>query len=573
MKFPCRAAVVAAPLLVLSGLTSVPTAQAHPLGNFSVNHYDGLRLSHDGIEDTAVVDSAEIPTAQDEEATDTDHDGTIAPGEAADRAAGRCARLAGRTRASVDGRRIAWHVNRSTLTYGKGAAGVPVARLTCTLRAEADLSRPADIAFASGADAKRTGWKEITAVPGDRVGLAASSVPSQSPSDGLRHYPGAGTEQPLAVTTAELRTEPGKGAPGAPGPGAPGASPAVQALDRGTVLFPALERRLTDLTAGRDLTWSVGLLAVLLTLLLGAGHAALPGHAKLAVAACLARRDGGVRAALAVGTTVTATHTAGVLAMGLILTAGAGLAGERLLAWLGAISGALIAALGAVLVVTAVRAMRTGRPPAHWHHGHSHGHGHSHEHGHGQGHGHGLGQSYGHAHGQGHGHVHNETREHALAHGHRHDHAHAHDHAPGLPHGHSHSHGQGGHGHGHGDRTHEADLRAPKTPRRTGLPALVGVGLAAGLVPSPSALVVLLGAIALSQTLFGVLLVVGYGLGMAITLTAAGLLLSGGGSRLAALSERHLPSLRRCTRYATVLTALAVLTVGISLTLRSLLTL
>ncbi|MFH9758577.1 hypothetical protein ACH4MJ_35775 [Streptomyces anulatus] len=71
---------------------------------------------------------------------------------------------------------------------------------------------------------------------------------------------------------------------------------------------------------------------------------------------------------------------------------------------------------------------------------------------------------------------------------------------------------------------------------------------------------------------FGVL-VVGYGLGMAITLTAAGLLLSGGGSRLAALSERHLPSLRRCTRYATVLTALAVLTVGISLTLRSLLTL
>ncbi len=556
MKFPCRAAAVAAPLLVLSGLTSAPTAQAHPLGNFSVNHYDGLRLSHDGIEDTAVVDSAEIPTAQDDEATDTDHDGTIAPAEAADRAADRCARLAGRTRVSVDGRRIAWYVNRSTLTYGKGAAGVPVARLTCTLRAEADLSRPADIAFASGAEAKRTGWKEIIAVPGDRVGLAASSVPSRSPSDGLRHYPGAGTEQPLAVTTAELRTEPGGGTAGAPGLGAPGASPAVQALDRGTVLFPALERRLTGLTAGRDLTWSVGLLAVLLTLLLGAGHAALPGHAKLAVAACLARREGGVRAALAVGTTVTATHTAGVLAMGLILTAGAGLAGERLLAWLGAISGALIAALGLVLVVTAARSVRTGRPPADWHHGHSHGHSHGHGHGHSHGHDHA------HGHGQSHGPTHNETREHALARGHRHGHPHAHDDAPGLPHSHS-----------PGDRTHEADLRVPKTPRRTGLPALVGVGLAAGLVPSPSALVVLLGAIALSQTLFGVLLVVGYGLGMAITLTAAGLLLSGGGSRLAALSERHLPSLRRCTRYATVLTALAVLTVGISLTLRSLLTL
>ncbi|MCP3822925.1 hypothetical protein NLX86_34100 [Streptomyces sp. A3M-1-3] len=267
-------------------------------------------------------------------------------------------------------------------------------------------------------------------------------------------------------------------------------------------------------------------------MLLGAGHAALPGHAKLAVAACLARREGGVRAALAVGTTVTATHTAGVLAMGLILTAGGGFVGEQLLARLGAISGTVIAVLGMVLAVTAVRALRTGRPPTHWHHGHSHGHAHS------------------------------EMREHTHAHGHRHDH----------PHGHEHHHATGP-SHSHGDHAHQTDSRQGKRPRRTGLPALLGVGLAAGLVPSPSALVVLLGAIALSRTYFGVLLVVGYGLGMALTLTAAGLLLSSGGSRLAALSERRLPSLRRYTRYATVLTALAVLTVGISLTLRSLLTL
>jgi ABC-type nickel/cobalt efflux system permease component RcnA len=534
MKLPCRAAVVAAPLLVLFGLTVVPTAQAHPLGNFSVNHYDGLRLSHDRIEDTAVVDSAEIPTAQDEEATDTDRDGTVSPAEAADRAAERCAQLAGRTRISVGGERIAWKVGHFGLTYGKGAAGVPVARLTCILRADVDLSRPADISFASGADVTRTGWKEITAVPGVRVRLAESSVPAKSPSDVLRHYPRDGDEQPLAVVKAELRTQPGVGGAtaGAPGPVEPDEVPAVQAVDRGTVLFPALEHRLTGLTAGRDLTLPVGLLAVLLTLLLGAGHAALPGHAKLAVAACLARREGGVRAALAVGTTVTATHTAGVLTMGLILTAGGGFVGEQLLGWLGAVSGAVIAVLGTVLAVTAVRALRTGRPPALWHHGHSHGH------------------------------AHGESPEHTHAHGHHHDHSHGHEHRHAT-----------GPSHGHGDHAHETYSREGKRPRRTGLPALLGVGLAAGLVPSPSALVVLLGAVALSRTFFGVLLVVGYGLGMALTLTAAGLLLSGGGSRFAALAERRLPSLRRYTRYAAVLTALAVLTVGISLTLRSLLTL
>jgi hypothetical protein len=191
MKLPCRAAIVAAPLLVLFGLSPALTAQAHPLGNFSLNYYDGLRLSHDRIEDTAVVDSAEIPTAQDEEATDTDRDGTISPAEAADRAAERCARLADRTRISVGGERLAWKVGHSTLTYGKGTAGIPVARLTCILWADADLSRPADVAFTSGADVTRTGWKEITAVPGDRVRWPTRRFPRRA-----RAVPWEGTQPP-----------------------------------------------------------------------------------------------------------------------------------------------------------------------------------------------------------------------------------------------------------------------------------------------------------------------------------------------------------------------------------------
>src|SRR5207302_2296844 len=70
------------------------------------------------------------------------------------------------------------------------------------------------------------------------------------------------------------------------------------------------------------------------------------------------------------------------------------------------------------------------------------------------------------------------------------------------------------HHHGHG----------PDVPA-IGLRALVGMGFAGGLVPSPSALVVLLGAMALGRAWFGVVLVVAYGLGMAATLTGAGVLL------------------------------------------------
>ena len=51
------------------------------------------------------------------------------------------------------------------------------------------------------------------------------------------------------------------------------------------------------------------------------------------------------------------------------------------------------------------------------------------------------------------------------------------------------------------------------------------MGFAGGLVPTPSALVVLLGAIALGRTWFGVILVLVYGLGMAAVLTSAGVVL------------------------------------------------
>ncbi len=494
-------ALVAVISALLISIAAIPGAQAHPLGNFSLNHHDELRLSAGHIEDTAVVDSAEIPTAQDREKTDVNDDDNVSQAEAAARARQRCARLAEVSRVTVERRRSDWRVRSSRLEYGKGTAGLPIARLTCHLHTDADLSGPTDVTFVSGADRTRTGWKEIVATAGNGVRLAASSAPERSTSAGLRRYPSAGADEPLNQTTATVSTRPGPdGRPSSEADGAaPGARPSVAA---GASLFPSLERELTALTTDRDLTLPVGLLGILLTVVLGAGHAALPGHAKLAVAACLARRSGGVRAALTIGATVTATHTTGVLIVGLVLTLSGGLLGEQLLGWLGTISGLLIAAIGTWLVIAAVRTLKTGSSPTNRHHGHHH---------------------------------------------HPHDHTHTHSH--------SHSHPR-------------ARKDAHHTPLR--LPSLLGVGLAGGLVPSPSALVVLLGALSLSRTFFGVLLVLGYGFGMAVTLTAAGLLLSSGGDRLTTLTERRLPSWSRYTRYGTLLTALAVFTVGLGLTLRSL---
>ena len=52
--------------------------------------------------------------------------------------------------------------------------------------------------------------------------------------------------------------------------------------------------------------------------------------------------------------------------------------------------------------------------------------------------------------------------------------------------------------------------------------SIIALGLAGGLVPAPSAIVVLLGALAFGQAFFGILLVLAYGVGMALTLVGAG---------------------------------------------------
>lgn len=103
------------------------------------------------------------------------------------------------------------------------------------------------------------------------------------------------------------------------------------------------------------------------------------------------------------------------------------------------------------------------------------------------------------------------------------------------------------------------------------------MGIAGGLVPSPSALVVLLSAIALGRTAFGVLLVLAYGVGMAATLTAAGLLLVVLRDRLQEHASRASGRARafavrwgRITPYAT---AGLVFVVGLGLAVRGLATL
>jgi nickel/cobalt transporter (NicO) family protein len=471
-RFAHRVAALAvlAAVLLAAGATR---AAAHPLGNFTVSTYSGLRVGPDRLEVDYVLDMAEIPTFQARQAVDTDHDGMVTAAEAAAWRDRECPRLARDLLATADGRALPLGVTGSALSFPKGAADLETLRLECALTAPLPAGPAAgrSLTYTDNTQQGRVGWHEITAV-GDRTTIDAD-VPATSASARLTAYPEDQLSSPLDQRTASLHTHPGGSARATPAPEVGNGVP-------GTVTRGGVDRVMAAFTAlvgGRSRSPGLVVVALLVAVGLGAAHALAPGHGKTVMAAYLVGLRGTPRQAAAIGATVTVTHTAGVLVLGAVLSSSRAVASERLYPWLGLASGLLLAAVGLGLLVRA--------RPAHHHHHHDH------------------------------------------------DHPHAHDHDHSRP---------------------------------LGLRGLVTLGLAGGLVPSPSAVVVLLGGIALGRAWFGVALVLAYGVGMAATLTGIGLLLA----RLRARMDRRLqlPAgslLARAGRLLPAVTASVIVVVGLAL--------
>jgi nickel/cobalt transporter (NicO) family protein len=115
---------------------------------------------------------------------------------------------------------------------------------------------------------------------------------------------------------------------------------------------------------------------------------------------------------------------------------------------------------------------------------------------------------------------HHSTHCHGVEHDHpNHPHAHAYlyNHGHAHPHGHEYHHTHS-HGHGHAHLPPGAD-GSPVTWR-----SLLGLGISGGLLPCPSALVLLVTAVSINRAALGMVLVVAFSLGLAGVLTMVGLL-------------------------------------------------
>ncbi len=514
-------------------------AAAHPLGNFTTNTSANLRIGLDQATVDYVVDLAEIPAFQARERIDVSGDGDLDEAETERYATAECRELAEGIRLAADERRVMLSATSARVTFPPGQAGLTTMRLECSLAgAMARLDGTTELTFADSNLGGRIGWREITAV-GDGTTLVSSDVPERSISSALTAYPEDRLSSPLRQESASLTVRPGGEAADV--------DPAGGELTG--VLRPAVDS-FAALVARQDLTVGFALLALAVAFALGAVHALAPGHGKTVMAAYLVGQRGARRQALVLGLTVALTHTGGVFALAVAVT-NSSIAPDRLYPWLAGASGLMVAGIGALLVTRALRFRRDGALGlGHHHHPHPHAHAHPHPHPH----------------------PHPPLHPHdtqpqpavqafALAHAHAPARVVDPDRLPDPDHAH-------GPDHAHDPDPDPDHGPTPATPlaRRS----LVAMGFAGGLVPSPSALVVLIGAIALGRAWFGLLLITVYGLGMAATLVGAGLVLSRARDRLErVLLERRRPRLVWLAGALPVITATLVLFGGLLLTARA----
>lgn len=549
----------AAVLTAACALVLLPSgaASAHPLGNFTVNRYDGLVAAPGQLRVDHVEDLAEIPATQAK--PDIEKLGM------ADWAAQRCETAARDSEVTVDGRTAALTVQNSKARVRPGQAGLDTLRVECELTAPLPEGSTVALGFHSAGTDSGPGWREITA-RGDRMTLTASDVPTKSVSRELTDYPQELLSSPADTTTAELRVRPGGPALSEGQEDAPAASVLPRGADRWT-------RALDSLVARHDLTFGFAALALFIAIALGALHALAPGHGKTLMAAVATARGGKARLkdVMPLAASVTVTHTLGVVALGLLVTAGSG-AAPSVITWLGVASGVLVTGAGLTLVRRALhhRKHAQGHGHTHEHHEHDHGHSHDHPHPHGP-------EDDGHGHSHDHDPAEAPERELALvsAHSHTASGTSAHDHTPHHTHDHPHKHD---HPHPHPRPRSDTLVHTHGgfTHTHSTAPTLRGtilLGFAGGLVPSPSAVVVLVGAMALGQAWFGFLLVVAYGVGLALTLTAAGFAVVKLGTGMNRLLDRRPrwtthPVTALVRRSAPLMSALLVVGLGAGLVLK-----
>ena len=507
--------------LVVAGLLLFPAGLfAHPMGNFSISHYAGIRVDQGFIELQYLIDMAEIPTFQEFQQNDLvaqADDPRVRSYLSSQAEAFKKGLLV-----TVNGQPLPLQTTSQNILFSPGAGNLLTMKFGFVYRAQ--VSNVCGVAhceleYRDSNFPGRIGWKEVITSSGPGVTVENSSVPSHDRSNLLSNYPtdlinsppqDVGAMVVFSVKASSDRSPstmlPGKINPTPPAMIHPQGTKGVQTIKATVRSVPPLtstsgeiphpdqlkpnqqatpRNSFTELIAARHIGFVLVVVAAAIAAGLGALHALEPGHGKTIVAAYLIGSSGTARHALLLGMVVTVSHTAGVYLLGAItLYAQKYILPDRIYPFLAVLSGMLIAGMGCYLFLQRY-----------------------------------VGGEFGHSHAN----EINSPRE--------------------LP---------------------QKGLRRPRG--EVSARQLLILGITGGIVPCPAALVVLLSAVALHRTGFGLFLIVAFSIGLAGVLITMG---------LAAVYARHmLPRLRLegalVQRWLPMGSAAMIILLGFSIAIRGL---
>ncbi|RCJ42461.1 high-affinity nickel-transporter [Nostoc minutum NIES-26] len=470
----------------------MPRADAHPLGNFTINHYAGVQVTPNGIGIDYVLDMAEIPAFQEINQLDTNHNRKAEPVETVQYLDQKCQEVNSHLELLIDKQPLALSLSKSTVEFPPGVGGLSTLRLSCNFQRTAELVGTNQlIEFEDQFYPQRLGWREIT--------VAANDVPIQgdftslSITNRLRDYPTELLSSPLDQRRISLKLNPSVTLSEQVPP------PSVKSFKR---LDNALTGRSNDVFTSLITQENHNFLTILIALAIaffwGGLHALSPGHGKTVVGAYLVGSRSKPQHALFLGLIMTITHTAGIFALGLVTLGTSQLIlTEQLYPWLSVVSGVLVTVIGLNLFISRLQGTQ-------------------------------------------------------VFHSHDHDLHHHHSHDP--------------HHHHHHDRNHVHHEHSHLDVSSMNWSSILALGISGGLLPCPSALVVLLSAIALGRIGFGLALVSAFSLGLAAVLTAIGLILVYAKDRF-----EHLPLQIPRIKMLPMASALCITLIGLGITTQALL--
>ena len=362
--------------LAFAGFASlVPReAQAHPLGNFTINHYSSLEFVEETARITYVLDFAEIPTLQLKARLDANGDGKLSDREANAYLDAEMPSLVEGLRLRAGDEVLPLEILRRSAEYRPGQGGLSTLRVEAHLLADLPKGWRGRAHYADQTYANRLGWREIVVKGGPEVAIRDSTVQAHSVSNELRSYPRDMLSSPPDVREASFTL--------APGDGSAENETASRTAERVRTSFGSVTQRVDALVSVERLSEAVVALSMLAAFFWGAAHALTPGHGKAVVAAYLIGARGSARHAGILGLTITLTHTAGVFVLGAVtLYLSRYILPEVLYPWLSVASGVLVVLIGLVLLYRHLDKRPHDRKARHTHAGeHSHAHNtHSHD--------------------------------------------------------------------------------------------------------------------------------------------------------------------------------------------------